>query len=229
MASNNVVETVTGDLDITGSIDITGTALQLSGGASLEGATGFVPRATLKSEKLAEYPILFTDLRYLGALLPNSETSGRLTMNTGTWASGGSAMSLQSVVATGTDSLEVASASFAVPPEYVDGGSIVVRMHASASAATNPQSTDNYLSLSCTISAIDYSGTSTAVFAKESRIVDSTEVEPFDYTIGSTGLASISKGTDLLITITVETYDENADLDRYVSIYGISVLMDIEG
>ena len=203
---------ITGDLDITGNSTISGT-LAVTGAI-----TGVIARSTLTQEDAAVYPIPLHSLRNsAGAALgtADDEDSGNhyLAIASDIWSLYGNSPNSDAQT-------DASHFQFALPPEYVDGETITVRISALYTADGDSKTLD--------LEAYQVSPTTGAVgadiCATTIKTLTGTAVN-YDFTITPTGVAAGD-----LLNFKIQTIFEDTDgADGEAKINYIAVLLDIQG
>ena len=220
-----------GKIDDSGSV-IRGIALEAaSGNNSLirylpqrSSITGNLARSALTQDDAAVYDIPLTSLRTWDALatnLPGTAADDDLALITGT--PGTDAPTIQAGDIGGASSTRKASFELTLPPEYVDGETVTLRIHGGLLTTVCDGS--------CTVDVQAYEVAAAGsvgadICATAAQSMNSLTFANLDFTITPTGLAA---GDRVMVVLSV-AYADSGDLGAMTpELTSIKVLADIKG
>jgi len=207
-----VVQTIDGDCRIKGSLTL---------GGSLSPA---IARSGLAQDDNAEYVVPWASLRVFDALatnLPATSGTDDLGLYGGTFGSASPKVSTGDVKASSVT--RYARFQFALPPEYVAGQSVTVRLH--AGMTTTAADTSATVDVEC-YKSDDEAGIGSDLCTTTAADINDTTDADFDFVITPTGLTA---GDVLDIRLTVAVVDSATGTAVIADIGKISVLLDIKG
>jgi len=193
----------------------------LAGRASI---TGTVARSNLVQQDLQPYPIDFTAFRVHDALhsvLPNTAANDDMALITGT--PGTDAPTLQGVDFGGTTSDEKAAFLFALPPEYVAGETVTLRVRGAMLTTVS----DGTATVDAEVWKLDEDGAvGSDICATVAQSINSLTPANKDFTITPTGL---EPGDVLMVRLSFAGTDAGDAGVMIPEISKVSLLLDIKG
>lgn len=199
--------------------------VQFQGNLALTGTlTTPWTRSQLKQTDAQEYVVPLTDLRIWNAfatVLTGTANTDDLGLVGGTFAS--ASPTVQTSDADNTTIQQYARFVFALPPEYVAGETVTLRIHAGVNTSV--------ASSSATVDAVVYRMDSTAgigsdLCATSAISINSTTNANKDFTITP---ATLGPGDQLDVRIVIDIVDSGAGTATIGEIGKISFLLDVQG
>ena len=189
----------------------------LDGGAAAIGST----RLTWAQEDLKPYPIVISKFRVWDApstVQPASASSDDLGVIAGTF--GSSAPILKTSSAKNTTIGQKTRFQFEVPPEYVPGETITLRVNAGMMTSV--------ANTSCTLDAevVRQAEPSTDICATNAQSINSLTAVNKDFTITPT---YVVVGDILDVVLTIAATDSQNSVEVYGAINSVTMLLDIKG
>lgn len=188
--------------------------------ASLSGA---VPRTQLTQDDLQPYviPLSYFEAPGTGAQLGSSAgtPSGALGLTIGTH--GSATPKLVGEAASGNSKSNSGRVQFALPPEYVSGETITLRVRARITGNVQVAQTVDAL----VFKSDEAAGVGSDLCATAAQSL-TTSAANYDFTITPTGLAA---GDTLDVLITAAANDTGASNNRFIEIFRVAMLLDIKG
>lgn len=149
--------------------------------------TGPIARSNLITEDTAAYMVPFVDFKVHDAMqtnLPSVGASDDLGLATGPFATGLPYLKTQDLNAAGAVT-EYARAMFTLPPEYVAGGTITLRL--AAGMLTSTASVSATVDAACYLSARDTLKSGSDLVTTAATSANSTTFANYDFTLTATG------------------------------------------
>lgn len=207
-----VVNTVQGDQRITGNLSIGGMFSPL------------IPRSWLAQDDNAIYAVPLVDLRVFDALatnLPGTSANDDLALVGGTFGSASPKISTGDVKASSVT--RYARFQFQLPPEYVAGQSVTVRLH--AGMTTTAADTSATVDVECYESDAE-AGVGSDLCTTNAQSINNVTWADKDFIVTPSGLVA---GDVLDIRITVAVVDGATGTAVIADIGKISMLLDVKG
>jgi len=198
--------------------------LRITGDLMVNGSMPEIDRTTLAQDSNAEYVIPLTQARVwdaMGSNLPNTSSADDLAIDGGTFGTDSPKITTGDVKASTVT--RHARLLAELPPEYVDGQSVTVRVH--AGMETTVADTSATVDVECYKSDKE-TGIGSDICTTAAQSINSLTFADMDFTITPSGLSS---GDVLDIRITVAVTDAATATAVMASIGAIELLLDIKG
>jgi len=185
---------------------------------------GNIARSALVQDDLQEYPIPPTDWRIHDALqtnLPATAATDDLALITGTF--GTDALTLQGLDFGGTTSLAYARTQFQLPPEYVDGQTVTLRVRGAMLTTVS----DTTCTVDAEVHEADKDGAvGSDICATAAQSTNSLTPANKDFTITATGLVA---GDWIDIRLAIAGNDSGDAGVMIPELSNIALLLDVKG
>lgn len=207
--------------------DVINNNLHVTGNVTIGGSLfPTIGRSGLTQENLSEYPIPWTAWRVWDALstnLPGTSATDDLALTGGTWATGTPSIQTSDLKNAGSTT-RYARCQVQLPPEYVSGETVVVRLHAGmiTTAASSAATADLEVYKSNREFLVDGSD----LCGTAAQSINSTTLADKDFTITATSLAP-GDILDIRLAILV---NDSATVTAVIGCVGAAeLLLDIKG
>lgn len=211
MAAPNIFP---GDLQVQGNLQVNGSRLPT------------FSRSEFTQENLAVYPIPWTFFRVWDAMqtnLPGTGASDDLELTSGTWATGVPSIQTGDLKNAGATT-RYARCQLQLPPEYVAGETVVIRLH--AGMRTTVASSSATVDLEVYKSGREFIVSGSDICATAATTINSLTLADKDFTITST---SLNPGDILDVRLAIAVNDSGT-VTAVIGVVGsFELLLDIKG
>ena len=216
--------TVDGDLLIRGSLIVLGDKITFPASAVLSGPTDFFGREMIAKDSLAVHHIPFSDMRVhddFSSTLPGVANGNDMAITDSNWAGSGLSLIMISSLADSSVETDYAAFLFAVPSNYVAGGSATLRIRAKLSSWPSESSY-----IDADIFKWNMDGTIGSNLVSGDTQIPQTSVTDHDFHINSSNL---KRGDVLACRIKSALDDSGGASASTLSIYSVKMLLDVKG
>jgi len=197
-----------------------------TGTVDFTGATTGISRTELDEDSLAVYTLKPEDWRKfddMDAILPTTPLSDDLGLVHGTFGTNSPTLQTEDHKANGAATANKARITFALPPEYVSGGTITIRAHCGMKTTIADQAAT--IDFSCYASD-EEEGISADLVTTAATAMNSVTLADKDFAVTATGRAA----GDLLDIQVTTSVDDDATGTAVIGLIGaVKILLDVKG
>lgn len=199
--------------------------LDIQGNLTVRGTVPSVLRSTLQQEDLAKYPVPWTSWRVFDAFqtnTPGTPASDDLGITGGTWGTNSPKLTTGDVKT--TSPTMYARAVVSLPPEYVEGETVVLRIH--AGMLTTVADTSANLDVEAYIMDREGLVSGSDICATAAQSINSLTFADKDFTLTATNL---DPGDQIDIRVKIAVVDGATGTAVEAAIGSVELLCDIKG